>query len=87
MGCTMVDFNSLILSEKRILLRKIIKKIVGYYSKLHVLLENKEVEVFSKKINQNEQTLLEKLEQKVSGNLNSIQVFDIALNFISENAA
>ena len=58
----MVDFNSLILSEKRILLRKIIKKIVGYYSKLHVLLENKEVEVFSKKINQNEQTLLEKLE-------------------------
>ena len=87
MNCTMIDFNSLILAEKRILLRKTILKIGEYYSKLSVLLENKEVEVFSKKINRNEEILLEKLEQKISGNLNSIQVFDIALNFISENVS
>ena len=78
---TMVSFDKLVSSKKRIIIRKIIIKIAYYYS----MLESQIFKDYSKTITSKSDVLLGGLEQKISDEHNSIGVFDIALKYLVEN--
>ena len=78
---TMVSFDELVSDEKRIMIRKIIVKIADYYSTF----ESQTFKEYSKKTSSKLEMLVGGVEQKISDEHNSIQVFDIALKYLLEN--
>ena len=78
---TMVSFDELVSGEKRIMIRKIIVKIADYYSTF----ESQTFKEYSKKTSSKLEMLVGGVEQKISDEHNSIQVFDIALKYLLEN--
>ena len=78
---TMVSFGKLVSAKKRIIIRKIIIKIAHYYS----MLESEIFKSYSKKIASKSDVLVGGLDQKISDEHNSIEVFDIALKYLVEN--
>ena len=77
---TMVCFGKLVSAEKRIII-KIIIKIAHYYS----MLESEIFKGYSKNIASKSDVLVGGLDQKISDEHNSIEVFDIALKYLVEN--
>ena len=71
---TMVIFDELIFSEKRLLIRKIIVRTADYYATL----DNPIFKEFTAKIYFKLETLTAGLEQKISNKQNSTEIFDIA---------
>ena len=78
---TMVSFDELVSAEKRIMIRKIIVKIADYYSTF----ESQTFKEYSKKVSSKVEVLVGGVEQKISDEHNSVQVFDIALKYLLEN--
>ena len=71
----MVSFDELASAEKKIIIRKNIVKIADYYSTF----ESQTFKEYSEKISSKLEVLVGTLEQKISDEHNSVQVFDIAL--------
>ena len=77
----MVTFDELVLAEKRLLIRKLLVKIGGYYASL----DNLTFKEFSEKIYLKLENLIGGLVQKISNEHNSTKIFDIALSYLLEN--
>ena len=77
----MVSFDELVSAKTRIIIRKIIVKIAGFYWTF----ESQTSKEYSEKISAKLEVLVGGLEQKMSDEHNSIQVFDIALKYLLEN--
>ena len=81
MDYIIVSFNELLLAEKRLLVRKLMVESAEYYRSFG----NPTFKDFSENITFKLETLTEGLEQKISDEHNSFQIFDIALRYLLEN--
>ena len=77
----MVSFNELLLAEEKLLVRKLMVKIAEFQRSF----ENPTFKYSSEKITFKLEALTEGLEQKISDEHNSFQIFDIALRYLLEN--
>ena len=77
----MVSFDELVSAEKRVIIRKMLVTIADYYSTL----ESQTFKEYSEKISSKLEVLVGGLEQKISDEHKSIQVFYVALKYLLEN--